>query len=238
MPLSPTVHITGAMGAEATTSDSLAGRDEARTKTSVPRKPKLSKLTRAERAIILKERIYRAGSVVVGKFGYQDAAISRITQLAGIAQGTFYLYFKTRQDFFDVLLPHAGQDMMEYIGARVRGASTFIEVEERGVRAFFQYLAENPGFYRLLNEAEFAAPAAHRQHMEQLVEHYVASLSRSRKEGRLAQFSDDELKTIAYTAMAARSYLYLAYVKYDDAGMLPDSVIRTYMKLIWGDTAD
>ncbi len=217
--------------------DALASVDRALSSQVAPKNAKLPKLSRAERAIVLKERILRAAAIVVGKLGYQDAAIAKITQLAGIAQGTFYLYFGTRQELFDVLLPHAGQDMMQYIGTRVKGASSFLEVEERGVRAFFDYLKENPGFYRLLNEAEFAAPIAHRRHMAQLVDHYVASLSRSCGEGRLSQFSDDEFKTIAYTAMAARSYLYLAFVKYGDVDSPPDTVVETYMRLIWGDSS-
>ena len=40
--------------------------------------------------------------------------ISLITQRAGVAQGTFYNHFKTRQDLLDQLLPALGKDMLEH----------------------------------------------------------------------------------------------------------------------------
>jgi AcrR family transcriptional regulator len=189
------------------------------------------KLSRAQRAALLREKILHCAAAVVGEYGYQDASIARITQLAGIAQGTFYLYFKTRQHLFDELLPHAGQEMMRYIGERLHGSKNFVEAEERGFRAFFDYMDENPGFYRLLNEAEFTAPIAHRKHFEQLIEHYLSSMRRGDEE-KLRAFSDDQLKLVAYTMMAARSYIYLGYVKYGTSRKPPESVVKTYMKLV------
>jgi AcrR family transcriptional regulator len=204
-------------------------------KAKVGQPKKRTKLTRAQKAALVRENILRAAAEVVGEFGYQDASIARITQVAGIAQGTFYLYFETRQHLFDELLPHAGEDMIKFIGERVHGATSYYDVEERGLRAFFEYVEEHPGFYRLLNEAEFAAPAAHKKHFEQLVEHYTASLRRSVKTGEIAKFSDEELEIIAYFGMAARSYAYLGYVKYGTGRKRPpESVIKTYMRLIAG----
>ncbi|MGH6617319.1 TetR/AcrR family transcriptional regulator [Sphingomonas sp.] len=195
-------------------------------------KPKPKRPPREERALLLRERILNAAVEVVGEHGYQNASVGRIAITADIAQGTIYLYFETRQHLFDELLPHAGQHMMAYIGERLHGAKTFIEVEERGIRAFFDYLSEHPGFYRLLNEAEFAAPLGHRKHFEQLVDHYVASMKRSSQQGRISEFDDDDMRAIAYTMMAARSYFYLGYVKYGEYQTPPEYVIETYMKLV------
>ena len=190
------------------------------------------KLTRAQRAANLRENLLRCAAIVVGEFGYQDASIARITQMVGVAQGTFYRYFETRQHLFDELLPHAGQDMMHYIGARLHGAKNFLDAEERGLRAFFDYLRENPGFYRVLNEAEFAAPIGHKKHFEQLIEHYTASMRRSVRDGSLRRFTDVELEAIAYTMMSSRSYIYLGYVKYGGKRRPPEAVIKVYMSLI------
>jgi AcrR family transcriptional regulator len=169
---------------------------------------------------------------VVGEHGYQNASIGRIAITANIAQGTIYLYFETRQHLFDELLPYAGQHMMAYIGERVHGAASFLEVEERGIRAFFDYLRENPGFYRLLNEAEFAAPEGHRKHFQQLVDHYVASMKRSAAQGMFGDYDEEAMKVIAYTMLAARSYIYLGYVKYGGSATPPDHVIETYLRLV------
>jgi AcrR family transcriptional regulator len=193
------------------------------------------RLSRAERAVEAREQLFAAAAQVVGLHGYTDASIARITEAAGMAQGTFYLHFQSRQDLFDQLLPHVGASMLDYIRTRIHGVADVFEMEERGLRAFFDFLGENPGFFRILNEAEVASPTAHRKHFELLTRHYVDSLQRAIEAGEITRYGKEELETLAYIFMAARSYLYLRYVK--DQGtprMLPETVIETYMKLLRG----
>lgn len=188
--------------------------------------------TRQERAENLRQKILAAAAKVVGEYGYADASIGRITEEADIAQGTFYLYFESRQAIFDVLLPHVGADMLVFIGDKVRGAENFLDVEERGFRAFFEYLRLNPGFFRVLNEAEVAAPAAHATHMKLVADRYVRSLKRSMENGEIKNFEERELETLAYIFEAARSYLYLCHVKGRGLKKLPEWVVQAYMKLV------
>lgn len=209
--------------------------EAARTTRTPVRRRGRRRLSRDERAGEVREAIFRAAAKVVGRHGYVEASINRITKAAGIAQGTFYLYFESRQALFDQLLPHVGVDMLHFIRARVTGAKDVFDTEERGFRAFFEFLQGSPGFFRILNEAEAAAPTAHRKHFELLTQHYVDSLQRGIDAGQIRQFGHDELETVAYVFMAARSYLYLRYMK-DAKGrpQLPESVVRTYMKLVRG----
>jgi AcrR family transcriptional regulator len=190
---------------------------------------------RESRTEELRNKIFAAAADVVGRLGYADASINRITEVAGIAQGTFYLYFESRQALFDELLPHVGSDLIDYLKKKVSGAANFMEVEERGFRAFFKFLDTNPGFFRILNEAEVAAPKAHEKHMALLTEHYVSSLQRSVDKGEIKTFQKQELEVLACVFQAARSYLYLRYVKDKGTGKtrkLPNWVVDTYMKLV------
>lgn len=191
------------------------------------------RLTREERAPDAREEIFAAAAKVVGEHGYAKASISLITEEAGIAQGTFYLYFKNRQALFDELLPHVGTGMLHFVGERVKGAKDIYDMEEKAFRAFFKYLEKNPGFIRVLNEAEMAAPAAHRKHFELLASHYVESLRRGIASKEIRNFDREELETIAYMLMAARSYLHLRYLRSaKGARTLPEKVVKTYMKLV------
>ncbi len=211
--------------------DTLENETDGGTVSAAPRRRRSP--TREARAAALRDKIFEAAAQVVGQYGYADASIGRITEVAGIAQGTFYLYFESRQALFDELLPHVGADLLVYISKKVRGAATFYEVEERGFRAFFDYLRSNPGFFRVLNEAEVAAPVAHTAHMKLLTEHYVKSLQRSVESGEIRLFEGKELEALAYVFQSARSYLYLRYVKGSEkTRKLPDWVVETYMKLV------
>ena len=190
-------------------------------------------LTREERAARTREQLLVSAARVVGEYGYRDASIQRITADAGMAQGTFYLYFESRQALFDELLPHFGLHMLERVRERAHGAKGFFEVEEIGVRAVFEYLYENPWFWRVLNEAEVEAPSAWALHHHQVKNRYLRFLKRAHSEGELSTYREDELSTLVYLLIAARDYLYikaLSDTKRDAA--IPDSVIKTYIHFL------
>ena len=42
-----------------------------------------------------------AATKIVGKYGYAEASVARITDEAGVAQGTFYNHFENRQELLD-----------------------------------------------------------------------------------------------------------------------------------------
>lgn len=50
---------------------------------------KVTKLNRVERNAWTKQKIFEAATKVVGRYGYAEASVARITEQAGVAQGTF-----------------------------------------------------------------------------------------------------------------------------------------------------
>jgi len=192
-----------------------------------------TRLTLQERTPAARNEIFAAAAKVVGEVGYVDATVSRITAAAGIAQGTFYLYFASRQTLFDELLLHVGRDVMDFIGGKIVDAKDVFDMEERALRAFFDYSSRNPGFFRILHEAEAAAPVAFQKHFKLLSKYYVASLKRGLISGDIRTFDQDELETVAYVLMAARDYLYMRFAQSKPKGRkMPEAVVQTYMKFL------
>ena len=200
----------------------------------VPRRPRRRRLRRAEKAAESRKALLRAAAKVVAEHGYAAASVARITQEAGLAQGTFYLYYESRQDMLDEVPPYVGKELSAFIRKRVKGAKDAFDVEERSFRAAFEYLHEHPGFYRTLNEAEFAAPKGFDAQFEHAASRYLLSLQRSRDRGELQGYEPHELDVLVYMLMAIRFYLYLRFVKSEDARSrrLPEWVVSTYMKFI------
>lgn len=191
------------------------------------------KPTRAEKVAANRRALLQAGFEVVGECGYQDASIARIVERAGLAQGTFYKHFSSRQAFFEELLPSIGTDLLDEVREQVRGAAGILEVEERGFRGFFDFVARNPGFYRVLNEAEVAAPAAFDKHIQNLARHYTHALKRSHEASDIKGYEPRELEVIAFVLMAARFYIYLRFAKGGKhAKPIPEWVISAYMKFV------
>jgi AcrR family transcriptional regulator len=187
---------------------------------------------RAENSIRNRRALLQAAAEVVAEFGYADASIARITQRAGLAQGTFYLYFASRQELFDQLLPEVGRALLDFLGSRVKGARDVFDIEERAFRASFEYLAANPGFYRILNEAEVAAPKAFEEHFRNVARRYLTVLKRARADGALRGYEDRQVEVIVYMLMGARSYINLRFAKNAKGRRLPEWITDAYIKFV------
>lgn len=208
-------------------SSHLADQNEAK-----PVKKKRGK--RETKALETRQALFSAASTVVGKYGYEGASITKITELAGIANGTFYNYFETRQELFDQLLPTVGERLLEHIRVSVSRESTGIEREKQRMAASLEFFKENPGFMRVLNEAEVYAPRAFQQHIEKFAGIYENGLRKQKEHGELKAFDDDELRTIVYILMGARSYLMMqaSYSKTEFDESTAKAFNATYAKLL------
>jgi AcrR family transcriptional regulator len=189
--------------------------------------------TRDERSEETRTRLIQAGARIVGRYGYEGASIARITARAKVALGTFYRHFRSRQEFFDQLLPAMGNHLLAFIQARVDRDVVGAEREEQRLRAYFEFLDEHPWYHRLLNESEVMAPKAHAIYFELMTSGLVRSFQRSQTRGELLAFKKKELETVAYIVMASRVYLAQQYAATN--GVVhepPPEVLATYNKFI------
>lgn len=199
-----------------------------RSHASQERKP-----TRAQKSEATRNALFVAAAEMVGSQGYQGATIAQITDRAGVALGSFYNYFPTRQHIFDELLPALGQEMLGFVRERTGDAKAVKERERRGFNAFYEYLLKKPQFFRILNEAESFAPSGHKAHFRNIVDNYLRTMLRHRSRGELRGYTKREVEVIVYILLAARSYLALRYV-YSDGGVrpMPAWVTRAYLKFV------
>jgi AcrR family transcriptional regulator len=193
---------------------------------------KVTKLNRTERNAWTKRKIFDAATKIVGKYGYAEASVARITEEAGVAQGTFYNHFENRQELLDQLLPKIGIDMVHFIRERTGTAHAALQEIER-FGAFFDFIREVPEFLRILNEAEHFAPIGYQKHLDNVSTAYVRILQRARHSGAIVDFSDEEFEAIVHILMGARGYLSRRYSYCGGAVVaVPDHVISAYQKLI------
>jgi AcrR family transcriptional regulator len=193
---------------------------------------RVTKLNRVERNAWTRRKIFDAATKVVGKYGYAEASVARITEEAGVAQGTFYNHFENRQELLDQLLPKIGIDMVHFIRERTGNADAARQEIER-FSAFFEFIREVPEFLRILNEAEFFAPSGYQKHLDNIASAYVRILRRARLAGAIVDYSDDEFEAIVHMLMGARGYLSRRYSYAGGAvTAVPEHVISAYRKLV------
>jgi AcrR family transcriptional regulator len=205
--------------------------DEKAVAKPAPASGKVSKHTlksEKTRALLL-----QAATKIVGQQGYANASVAAITIHAGVAQGTFYNYFSTRQELLDQLLPSIGNDMLLYIQKRMNESTDEMEAEALRFRAFFEYLNMVPEFLRILSEAEVFAPAGFHKHLDNITAGYVKILKRARAKGALYDLNDDEIEAAVHLLMGARGYLARRYAYADgEITEVPEYMYSAYIKLI------
>lgn len=185
---------------------------------------------RANKADEIRKNLFEAAAIVVGRDGYLDASVAKITALAGVANGTFYNYFENRQDLFNKLLPEVGNAIIDFIRYQVKGCTPGLETERRRLEAYFAYFEKNPGFIRLLNEAEVFAPSAFEEHIQRFAVRYLRALHGDREEGLLADFDDKQLEAVVFMLMGCRTYLTLLLNRSDKYS--PADLVDVYLKLV------
>ena len=129
-----------------------------------------------------RERILAAAEDVFGQMGYEPASITAITQAAGVAQGTFYVYFPSKHAIFVELIKDFGVRVRAAIARAtvpaVRGTDSRAAIERAGLEAWLNFCHEHPGLYRVMREAAIVAPETHRWYYQDFADAYAQHFAR------------------------------------------------------------
>lgn len=140
-----------------------------------------------------RRKLMQAAEAEFGGKGFHGASVSSITSRAGIAQGTFYLYFRTKEEIFSVLVRELGHSLRAHLAQDTAGTGgSRLQVERRGIEGFLEFTLEHPAVYRIVQEAQFVDEGAFRDYYLQLAQRYTAALEDSAKRGELAKGSAEE----------------------------------------------
>lgn len=145
----------------------------------------MTDVPRTARGTRTRAKLLEAAEQVFAESGYSEASIVRITEAAGVAQGTFYLYFSSKLEIFEELVEDLNRRVRHAMTEAAAGATTRIESERAGFRGFFEFTAQHPALYRVVREAEFVSPSALRLHYTRIVDGYISGLSTARDNGEI-----------------------------------------------------
>ncbi|HEX5515148.1 MAG TPA: TetR/AcrR family transcriptional regulator [Gammaproteobacteria bacterium] len=143
----------------------------------------VAKTPRGERT---RRRILKSAEEAFGRLGFHGAGIVDITRGAGIAQGTFYCHFPSKEATLRELVRQLGRDLRRFVAERVAGSSDRLEAEERGLRAFLDFVAANKNLYRILQEALFVDESIYREYYETFGTAYERLLRQAEVRGEIA----------------------------------------------------
>lgn len=113
--------------------------------------------------------ILDAAAVEFGDRGFHETGITHITQRAGVALGTFYTYFDSKEDVFHALVRDYSDKVREGARGALAEATDQIDAERRGLDWFLHFAREHREIYRIIDQAEFVDPDVFRYHYESTV---------------------------------------------------------------------
>jgi AcrR family transcriptional regulator len=192
----------------------------------------MSAAPRTARGEKTRRRLLEAAEHVFSEHGYTEASVSRITDRAGVGQGTFYLYFDSKLQLFEELVEDLNQRVRHAMSEGVAGATTRLEAERAGFAAFFRFTAEHPALYRVVREAEFVSPDALRLHYTRIVEGYIDGLRQAQLDGDIG---DIDPTVAAWALMGIGELIGMRWVLWDETtSAVPDHVLDEMMRFIGG----
>ena len=169
------------------------------------------KTKRGERT---RQKILDAAEREIGVRGFSDASIATITAEAKVAQGTFYLYFRSKEDVLRELVLLMGRRLRHHLTRASAGAPDRLSAERKGIRAFLQFIRDNPNLYRVVAESQFVDPSVHRAYYEEFAAGYAAGLKDAERRGEIAP---GHAEVRAWALMGVTDMVGRRYALYDES---------------------
>ena len=145
--------------------------------------------------------ILDAAERVIGAKGFSEASIGAITREAGCAQGTFYIYFKGKEEVFSELVLEMGRLVRRALTQATANIPDRLAAEKAGLRGFLDFVAAHPDLYRIIQEALFVDPAAYRAYFSSFADGYRSALTEAEAAGQIRP-GDCEVRAWALMGIA------------------------------------
>jgi AcrR family transcriptional regulator len=183
-----------------------------------------------------RRRILDTAEAVFGELGYYEASVSEITRRAGVAQGTFYIYFRTKREIFVELVQDVGRRLRAASRAAIAGAPDRLEAERRGFRAFFAFVAEHREIFRIVQDAARVEPEAFRAYYLSIARAYERGLRAAMENGQVRRMDPE---AIAYALIGIGHFVALRWLIWppDEGGAtqggdLPEDAMASVLEFI------
>jgi AcrR family transcriptional regulator len=150
------------------------------------------KAPRTSRGEKTRHKLLDAAREEFGEKGFYEAAVSGITQRAGVALGTFYTYFNSKEEVYRGLVAHMGELTRHFLAERIGKAPDRLTAERVGLEAFIEFVREHKNLYRIVMEAQFVAPEAYQAYYDVFAEDYRRNLAAASEAGQIRPGHDEE----------------------------------------------
>ena len=143
------------------------------------------------------------------KQGYFNTTIQDITSQAGIAAGTFYLYFPNKFLLYKYILNEFQHDIRKRIGERIADIDDRFEKEKEGIKTFIKFAIENPHSYNIIWESLYIDKKLFTDYYDGFAKRYERGLSKSVEDGEM---KDVDTELVSWILMSISTFFGLKII--------------------------
>ncbi|MGB3712359.1 MAG: TetR/AcrR family transcriptional regulator [Erythrobacter sp.] len=192
------------------------------------------KTPRTERGRRTLRKLLDASATEFGEKGFHEASVSSITRRAGVALGTFYTYFDSKDALFRALVLDLSDNVRTSARSALSGDMTPLEIERAALAAFLRFAREHKEIYRIIDEAEFVDPQSYRTHYETIARRIADRLEAGSRKGA---FREDLGELEAWAIMGMNVFVGLRFAVWgqseqDGRALAPDEIAAGVNRLL------
>lgn len=191
----------------------------------------LLKMPQRAKGVETLNNILSAAAQLIYEKGYYGANIADITKLAGVATGTFYVYFSSKISLYRYLLLQFGHQIRKEMSQKTANCQTRREAEREGLRAWLEYVRNHPYVYNIIWESLYIDHNLFKEYYETFSKAYSARLALAQEDGEV---KDIDLSVLAYMLMGISNFVGLKYCLLEDGSADLDAVVDEVMRVLDG----
>lgn len=187
-----------------------------------------SKAPRTERGRRTMRAILDAAAIEFGDNGFHQASISDITRRAGVALGSFYTYFDSKDAVFRALVRDMSDQVRDHVAPAILSAPDQIAAEQAGLREFIRFVRDHKEIYRIIDESEFVDPESFRLHYATTADRITRRLRKAADRGEVKR---DVSEVHGWAIMGMNVFLGLRYGVWSE-DETPEDVAKVVAKML------
>lgn len=161
---------------------------------------------KTKRGVNTKERIITASQKCFFEKGYHGTSINDITREAGVANGTFYIYFDTKLSLYQYLIDEYGKRVRRNSSIAISEAATRKEAERLGIKNFFEFVLNDQSIFNIVWESLYIDKDLFDDFYTKFSQSYVKQIKAAQLDGAIR---DIDPHVLSYILMGITNFVAL-----------------------------
>lgn len=184
---------------------------------------------KTKRGLETLDKISKAAEELFSEKGYYDTGITDIVMKAGIAQGTFYIYFNDKKSVFVYLINKLGKELKDSIRFNTKVSKDRYDEEYMGIKTFLNFVGEHIGLFKIVWQAQFVDMELFKEYYESFSKGYVKGIVKAQAIGEM---TDIDPVILSYCLIGIANFTALKSIEFDGRSSNYDEVVEEVMKFI------